>query len=127
MRRLTIDGTLTMLSALIDWRDDSARCHAVFKSADGAALEVEYRVALSDPLLKTLAHAFTVAGVPLLRAPEVPVTLPEPERAVRVDRRRREFRHLRTADRDARPPERAEIPRGEPDGEGNPGHRELLP
>lgn len=108
MERLTIDGTLTMLSALIDWRDDSARCRAVFKTRDGTALDVEYRVALSDLLLKTLAHGFVRAGIPLLRAPEVPVTLPAPERADRVDRRRREFRHLRTTSGGASSPQAVE-------------------
>lgn len=74
-QRITMDGTLTMHSALIDWRDDSARCVALFKSAQGPALEVEYRVVLNDHLLKILAHAFVVAGVPMLRAPEVPVSI----------------------------------------------------
>jgi hypothetical protein len=74
-QRITMDGTLTMHSALIDWRDDSARCVALFKSSQGPALEVEYRVVLNDHLLKILATAFVVAGVPMLRAPEVPVSL----------------------------------------------------
>ena len=101
MHRVTIDGTLTMLSALIDWRDDSARCHAVFKSTDGTALEVEYRVTLSDPLLKTLAHGFVCAGIPLLRAPEVPVPLPTKSFAMdgspKIDRRRKEWREVQRA------------------------------
>ena len=76
MKRITMDGTLTMHSALIDWRDDTARCVALFKSTQGPALEVEYRVVLTDDLLKTLAHAFVVAGVPMLRAPDILVSLP---------------------------------------------------
>jgi hypothetical protein len=56
-----------MLSATIDWRDETARCVGVFRSEDAAALEVEYRVHLDHAILDLLARAFLKAGVPVLR------------------------------------------------------------
>ena len=97
--RLTIDGTLTVQTALIDWRDESATCAGVFRSKGTAALEVQYRVILDAAMLKTLAHAFTMAGVPLLRGPEIPATVehvipPTPTETMqdRIDKRSKAWR-----------------------------------
>jgi hypothetical protein len=59
-----------MLSATIDWRDESVRCVGVFRSDDGAAMEVEYKIRLDDDVLDFLAKAFLKAGVPILRGSE---------------------------------------------------------
>lgn len=72
--RLTIDGTLTVQTALVDFRDESALCCGVFRG-DQTVLEVQYRVVLDAPMLRALRHGLVSAGVPLLRAPEMPAAL----------------------------------------------------
>lgn len=66
----TLTGTLNMLTATIDWRDETARCVGVFRSENAAALEVEYKVHLDRAILDLLARAFLKAGVPVLRGSE---------------------------------------------------------
>jgi hypothetical protein len=67
MAHSTLTGTLNMLTATIDWRDETARCVGVFRSEHASALEVEYTVHLDTALLDLLARAFLKAGVPVLR------------------------------------------------------------
>lgn len=62
-----LTGTLNMLMATIDWRDETARCVGVFRSHEHAAVEVEYKVILDESLLNLLARAFLKAGIPVLR------------------------------------------------------------
>lgn len=66
----TLTGTLNMLTATIDWRDETARCVGVFRSETAAALEVEYKVHLDQTILDLLARAFLKAGIPVLRGSE---------------------------------------------------------
>ena len=99
MAHLTLAGSLNMLTAQIDWRDETARCVGVFRSDDHGALEVEYRVVLDTHILDLLARAFLKAGLPVLRglAAEargvtvVDGSLMTPT-AQKIDRRRREWR-----------------------------------
>ena len=74
-------GTLNMLSATIDWRDETARCVGVFRSQDHAAVEVEYKVHMATELLSLLARAFLKAGVPVVRGSKarVGITIPAEE------------------------------------------------
>lgn len=65
-----LKGRLNMISATIDWRDETARCVGVFRSEDAMALEVEYRVHLDEQMLDLLAKTFLQAGVPILRGSE---------------------------------------------------------
>ena len=103
MTNLTLTGTLNMLTAQIDWRDETARCVGVFRSDAHGALEVEYRVSLDSTILDLLARAFLKAGLPVLRGSAVE------ERGVlvtdgaamtptaqKIDRRRREWRKRET-------------------------------
>jgi len=99
MAHLTLAGTLNMLTAQIDWRDETARCVGVFRSDDHGALEVEYRVLLDAHILDLLARAFLKAGLPVLHgsmAEERGVTIadgmPMTPLAQKIDRRRREWR-----------------------------------
>ena len=99
MAHLTLAGTLNMLTAQIDWRDETARCVGVFRSDAHGALEVEYRVSLDAHILDLLARAFLKAGLPVLRgsmAEERGVMIgdgtPMTPTAQKIDRRRREWR-----------------------------------
>jgi len=67
MTNLTLTGTLNMLTAQIDWRDETARCVGVFRSDDHGALEVEYKVHLDREILDLLARAFLKVGIPVIR------------------------------------------------------------
>lgn len=103
MAHLTLAGTLNMLTAQIDWRDETARCVGVFRSDEHGALEVEYRVSLDAAILDLLARAFLQAGLPVLRGSAVEtrgITIgdgtPMTPTAQKIDRRRREWRKRET-------------------------------
>src|SRR5512139_200653 len=67
MAPLTLPGSLNMLTALIDWRDETARCVGVFRADGAMALEVEYKVHMDPTVLDLLARAFLKAGIPIIR------------------------------------------------------------
>ena len=102
MAHLELTGTLNMLTAQIDWRDETARCVGVFRSDAHGALEVEYKVHLESTVLDLLARAFLKAGLPVLRGSAATVSgiavldgaiTPAPK----IDRRRREWRQQKAA------------------------------
>lgn len=103
MAHLTLAGTLNMLTAQIDWRDETARCVGVFRSDDHGALEVEYKVHLESGILDLLARAFLNAGLPVLRgsvavASRITVLdgTPMTPTAQKIDRRKREWRERKS-------------------------------
>lgn len=109
-------GTLNLLRATIDWRDETAQCLGIFRSDGATALEVEYKVVLDDALLDLLARAFLKAGLPLLRGSKTQVEVPSitpigdtlgefrsASDAPKLDRRTRAWRDQQRALRDAPP------------------------
>src|SRR5512139_1496553 len=75
MAPLTLPGSLNMLTALIDWRDETARCVGVFRADGAMALEVEYKVHMDPTVLDLLARAFLKAGVPIIRGSKAAVPM----------------------------------------------------